>query len=131
MTVLVPMNDAAQFKKLLAELDKLMEECANLADRTVDSNRPKDEILNSARCNEQVGTDSAGKAVTRAMQLGNEKHLEAFRCVEEKLGKKIPGHFSIEQRYRYDRGARAREQGRRTAIAATGTETRAQGYAST
>jgi hypothetical protein len=36
------------------------------------------------------------------MQLGNEKHEEAFRCVEEKLSKIIQGHFSIEQRYRYD-----------------------------
>jgi hypothetical protein len=49
------------------------------------------------------GTDSEGRPVTRAMQLGNEKHAEAFKCVEQKLGELIPGHYSIEQRYRYDR----------------------------
>jgi hypothetical protein len=104
--VLVSMNDAARFKELQANLDKLMEECADMAERAVASKRPKDEILNPARCNEAVGQDSEGKPVTRAMQLGNEKHEEALKCIKEKLGAQIQGHFSIEQRYRQDKSAR-------------------------
>ncbi|WP_157758347.1 hypothetical protein [Cystobacter fuscus] len=100
--VLVNMSDAVQFEKLQAELDRVMEECVDLADRTIDSRRPKGEILDSVRCNEEVGKDANGKRVTRAMQLGNEKHKEASNCVEEKLSKLIKGQFRIEQRYRYD-----------------------------
>ncbi|HEX8434693.1 hypothetical protein [Archangium sp.] len=102
-TVLVTMTDAAQFRKLLAQLDKVMEECVELAEQTVDRRRPTWEILDASRCKQEVGTDARGKPVTRAMQLGNEKHEEAFQCVEEKLGELIPGHYSLEQRYRYDR----------------------------
>jgi hypothetical protein len=104
--VLVSMSDAVQFKKLQAELDRVMEECVDLADRTIDSRRPKGEILDSVRCNEEVGKDADGKSVTRAMQLGNEKHKEAYNCVKEQLDKRIPGYFSIEQRYRYDTSTR-------------------------
>ncbi len=102
-TVLITMTDAARFRKLLAELDKVMEECVELAEQTVDQRRPTREILDADTCNKKVGTDSRGKPVTRAIQLGNEKHAEAFKCVEQKLGELIPGHYSIEQRYRYDR----------------------------
>lgn len=100
--VLVTMNDAVEVKRLQIELDEMMEECAELAEQAVDSRRPKDELLDSVRCNETVGIDADGKPVTRAMQLGNEKHREASRCVDEKLRKRMDGHFSIEQRYRYD-----------------------------
>ncbi|EPX64901.1 hypothetical protein D187_000324 [Cystobacter fuscus DSM 2262] len=100
--VLVNMSDAVQFKKLQAELDRVMEECVDLADRIIDSRRPKGEILDSVRCNEEVGRDANGKRVTRAMQLGNEKHQEASSCVEEKLSRLIEGQFSIEQRYQYN-----------------------------
>ncbi|MFP2906293.1 hypothetical protein ACLESD_14745 [Pyxidicoccus sp. 3LFB2] len=55
-----------------------------------------------AQCAEQVGVDSKGKPVTRAMTLGTEKHEAALRCIAEALGKERPGGFSLEQRYRYD-----------------------------
>lgn len=100
--VLVNMSDAVQFEKHQAELDRVMEECVDLADRTIDSRRPKGEILDSVRCNEEVGKDANGKRVTRAMQLGNEKHQEASNCIKEKLSRLIKGQFSIEQRYQYD-----------------------------
>jgi hypothetical protein len=108
-TVLITMTDAAQFRKLLAKLDKVMEECAELAEQIVDQRRPTSEILDAATCNKKIGTDARGKPVTRAMQLGNEKHVEAFKCVEQKLGELIPGHYSIEQRYRYDQKTRKLE----------------------
>ncbi len=97
------MNDAARFKKLLTELDRLMEECANRAEQKINQERLRGELLDATKCNEQVGTDPDGTPVTRAMMLGIEKHREALKCTEEKLGKQLPGHFSIEQRYRYDR----------------------------
>ncbi|HZH17072.1 MAG TPA: hypothetical protein VE057_22140 [Archangium sp.] len=54
-------------------------------------------------CQEELpGTDPCGKKVTRAMQLGTEKHTLARQCVEQKLTARIPGRFSLEQRYRYD-----------------------------
>lgn len=40
--------------------------------------------------------------MTRAMALGIEKHTEAFKCLKEKLGGRVPGHFAFEQRYRFD-----------------------------
>ncbi len=101
--VLVTMNDAARFKKLQAELDKLMEECANRAEQKINQERLGGQTLDAAKCNEEVGKDPNGKPVTRAMQLGIEKHKEAIECVKEKLDALISGHFSVEQRYRYDR----------------------------
>ncbi|WNG35154.1 hypothetical protein F0U61_16945 [Archangium violaceum] len=104
VAVLVTMNDTALFKKLLVDTDKLMEECANWAERKINQEQLGGKRLDAAECNEKVGTDpDTGKPVTRAMQLGAEKHKEAFKCVEESLGKLIRGHYSIEQRYRYDR----------------------------
>ncbi len=38
-----------------------------------------------------------GKPVTRAMQLGTEKHRLAIQCTKEKLDALIPGHFSLEK----------------------------------
>lgn len=43
-----------------------------------------------------------GEPITRAMELGQKMHRAAFNCVEERLGKLIPGRFSIEQQYRFD-----------------------------
>jgi hypothetical protein len=43
------------------------------------------------------------------MQLGTEKHELALQCAAQKLGALIPGRFSLEQRYRYDRQSRRTE----------------------
>lgn len=51
---------------------------------------------------EQVGVDSKGQPVTRAMTLGTEKHQVAFRCIQERLSRAWPDGFSLEPRYRYD-----------------------------
>jgi len=47
--------------------------------------------------------DACGRKVTRAMRFGTEKHALALQCAQEKLGRLIPGSFSIEPRYRYNR----------------------------
>lgn len=54
------------------------------------------------QCAEQVGVDSKGQPVTRAMTLGTEKHQVAFRCIQERLSRAWPDGFSLEPRYRYD-----------------------------
>ena len=51
-------------------------------------------------CKEKVPVPGR-EDVTRAMLLGEEMHRVAFKCVEERLGKALPGRFSLEQRYRY------------------------------
>ncbi|NOK34375.1 hypothetical protein HMI49_14320 [Corallococcus exercitus] len=86
-----------------ARLRELLTKCATQADlevnlRTFDGRTPTEQ-----QCQEQVGTDAKGKPITRAMQLGQEKHVAAFQCVQARLSIERPGGFSLEQRYRYDR----------------------------
>jgi hypothetical protein len=54
------------------------------------------------QCAEVVGQDARGEPVTRAMQLGREKHQLALECIRKKLQELRPGGFSLEQRYRLD-----------------------------
>lgn len=51
----------------------------------------------------QLSTDPSYKGKTWAQQLGIEMHDEARKCAEAALDKLVPGRFSLEQRYRYDR----------------------------
>lgn len=51
-------------------------------------------------CAEVVGRNARGEPVTRAMQLGREKHQLALECIQKKLQELRPGGFSLEQRYR-------------------------------
>ena len=80
---------------------KALEECANkaraeviLANFGTRSPTPKE-------CNEQV-RDEQGRAITRAMKLGNEMHRVALQCAEEKLNQLRPSGFSLEPTYLYD-----------------------------
>ena len=50
-----------------------------------------------------------GKTVTWAMRLGTEMHEEARECAQAALDRLIPGRFSLEQRYRYDRQTRIKK----------------------
>jgi hypothetical protein len=95
-------GDADNLDELQDKLDEIMEECAERAEQTVNRRRLGKRILTAAQCNEEVGTGDDGKPVTRAMELGNEKHEEAFECLRGELGTLIPGYFLIEQRYRFD-----------------------------
>jgi hypothetical protein len=75
-----------------------------------------------------VGRDADGEPVTRAMELGKEKHKESFKCIEEKLGGLIPGHLLIEQRYcrQCKMASQAHEQGGSRSTPAVGPERRTQ-----
>jgi hypothetical protein len=88
-------------EKLRTEVEKALKHCAELANEVVNRKRFGGDPT-PAQCEEVLGTDTRGKKITRAMKLGEEKHTEALKCAEDKLGKRIPGRFSLEQQYRYD-----------------------------
>lgn len=94
-------------EKLRAEVEKELKRCAELANGAVNRKRFGGEPT-PAQCEEVLGTDTRGKKITRAMRLGEEKHTEALRCVGDRLGKLIPGRFSLEQQYRYDPATQSR-----------------------
>lgn len=54
----------------------------------------------------QLAKNAKGKDVTWAMQLGLEMHENARDCAHTALSLLVPGRFSLEQRYLYDRQAR-------------------------
>ncbi|MCP3143490.1 hypothetical protein [Pyxidicoccus xibeiensis] len=60
-----------------------------------------------AQCNEVVHDEKSDRRISRAMLLGCLMHEVALACVGERLGKRLPGRFSLEQRYRYDRQSRS------------------------
>ncbi|MBN9683732.1 MULTISPECIES: hypothetical protein [unclassified Corallococcus] len=85
-----------------SRLHDILKKCATLADQEVNLRLLDGKTPTAQQCEEQVGTDAAGKPITRAMQLGREKHEVALRCVQEHLSVERPGGFSLEQRYGYD-----------------------------
>lgn len=56
-----------------------------------------------AQCNEEVHDEASDRRISRAMLLGCLMHEVALACTRKALGERIPGRFSLEQRYRYDR----------------------------
>ncbi|WP_147447173.1 hypothetical protein [Corallococcus sp. CA054B] len=83
-------------------LHDILKKCANLANEEVNLRLLDGKTPTAQQCEEQVGTDAAGRPITRAMQWGQEKHVVALRCVQEHLSVERPGGFSLEQRYGYD-----------------------------
>ncbi len=62
----------------------------------------KDLTPTADECN-QPAKNATRKDVTWAMQLGTEMHEEARDCAEAALSTLLPGRFSLEQRYQYNR----------------------------
>ncbi|WNG20879.1 hypothetical protein [Cystobacter fuscus] len=85
--------------KLRAAVEKLLRECAVQAHEAVNRRRIGGDPTRK-QCEEILKWDPNGKPVTRAMQLGEEKHAEAALCAQARLHALIPGRFSLEQRYR-------------------------------
>jgi hypothetical protein len=86
-----------------SDIEQALVECVEWANTEVNHRRFGGKSPSREQCREELpGTDPCGKKVTRAMQLGTEKHALARQCTETKLGALIPGRFSLEQRYRYD-----------------------------
>jgi hypothetical protein len=86
-----------------ARVEQQLVACAESADAQV--NRLHFAGLKPTRqqCQEVLSSkDPCGRMVTRAMQLGSEKHYLALQCAQEKLESLVPGRFRLEPRYRYD-----------------------------
>ncbi len=93
-----------------SRIEQALMECAGWAHDKVNRQYFGNEGPSREQCKEQLPQlDPCGRKVTRAMQLGTEKHALAIQCAAHKLGELIPGRFSLEQRYRYDKQSRQTE----------------------
>ncbi|WP_157758849.1 hypothetical protein [Cystobacter fuscus] len=91
-----------------ARVERELVECAERADFQVNIRRFAGDQPSREQCQEVLpGWDPCGKKVTRAMQLGTEKHQLALQCIQERFNRLFPGRFSLEQRYRYDKQTRS------------------------
>ncbi|RKG62713.1 hypothetical protein D7X30_01775 [Corallococcus sp. AB011P] len=88
------------------ELEKQLVACAVQAEQLGNARYFENRPPTRQECAEVVEQDRCGKPVTRAMQLGRQKHVLALQCAEEVLKELWPAPFSIEQRYRYYPNAR-------------------------
>ncbi|NOK34873.1 hypothetical protein D7W79_10085 [Corallococcus exercitus] len=88
------------------ELEKQLAACAVQAEQWGNARYFQDRPPTRQECAEVVEKDRCGKPVTRAMQLGKQKHVLALACAEQVLKELWPAPFSIEQRYRYYPNAR-------------------------
>jgi hypothetical protein len=97
---------AATLKVLTTHTQSSIEDalikCVEWANDEVNDKRFGGNSPTPAQCQEVLGNDPCGNTVTRAMLLGKQKHRLALQCAELELGKLIPKHFSLEQRYRQD-----------------------------
>ena len=99
---------AATLRVLTAEtksaLERALVECVQWAHAEVNLRHFGGQSPTRAQCLEvRIKADPCGREVTRGMQLGREKHELALQCARDRLSTLIPGRFSLEQRYRYDR----------------------------
>jgi hypothetical protein len=76
-------------------------ECPRQAAREVCGRYGGPRAPTRAECGEEVDVDGCGARVTRAMLLGQQKHVLALQCAREVLEELWPKPYSVEQRYRY------------------------------
>ncbi|WP_223638879.1 hypothetical protein [Corallococcus sp. EGB] len=88
------------------ELERQLAACALQAEQLGNTRYFEGRPPTRQECAEVVEKDRCGNPVTRAMQLGKQKHVLALQCAEQVLKKLWPAPFSIEQRYRYYPNAR-------------------------
>ena len=85
----------------VGDLEERLVECARMAERQVNARFFGDRPPTRQECGEEVEQDGCVKPITRAMQLGLQKHGLALQCAREVLEERWPAPFSIEQRYRF------------------------------
>lgn len=90
----------------VGELERRLVECARRAERQVNSTFFGNRSPSREECGEEVVVDGCPEPITRAMLLGQQKHVLALECAREVLEQLWPAPFSIEQRYRYYPNAR-------------------------
>lgn len=85
----------------VSQLEELLVECARQAERQVNSEQFGDRSPTRQERGEEVVVDGCVEPLTRAMLLGQQKHVLALECARDVLKELWPAQFSIEQRYRY------------------------------
>ncbi|RYZ43462.1 MAG: hypothetical protein EOO71_03615 [Myxococcaceae bacterium] len=91
------------------KLEERLKACAVRADERGNALFFKNRAPTHAECLEELASDECGRPITRAMQLGQQKHVLALECAREVLEGLWPAPFSIEQRYRFYPNARLLE----------------------
>jgi len=86
-----------------ALIEKRLAECADQARSLVLLEHRGGRPPTHSECNESRIDEATHRRMTLAMQLGCLMHRVALDCSEAALEKVIPGGFSREQRYRYDK----------------------------
>ncbi|WP_240359508.1 hypothetical protein [Pyxidicoccus trucidator] len=92
-----------------SELDRRLVECARQAERQVNAEFFGNRAPTRQECGEEVDVDGCGARVTRAMLLGQQKHVLALQCARQVLEELWRRPYSVEQRYRYFPNARVLE----------------------
>jgi len=85
----------------VGELERRLLECAQQAERRVNATFFGGRAPTRAECGEEVVVDGCAKPITRAMLLGQQKHVLALECAREVLEQLWPKPFRLEQRYRF------------------------------
>jgi len=93
----------------VGEFEERLWECARQAERRVNAAFFGGRAPTRQECGEEVVVDGCAKPITRAMLLGQQKHVLALQCVREVLEELWPRPFSLEQRYRYYPNAKVLE----------------------
>jgi hypothetical protein len=88
-------------------IEEALARCADLARTNVllqfkNKNYYQGEVPSAEECNQLV-KDKKGNRVKLSLLLGTEMHEDALKCAEAGLEKEMPGRFSREPRYLYDR----------------------------
>jgi len=86
-----------------AQVEEALAHCAFYAEEKVNGRHFQGRSPTHEQCEQEVGRDSKGNKVTRAMELGREKHAVALECLKWRLETLLPGQFLLEPRYRYNR----------------------------
>jgi hypothetical protein len=85
----------------VGEFEERLVECARLAERQVNASHFGNRSPTREECGEEVVVDGCSEPITRAMLLGQQKHILALQCTQGVLEQLWPAPFSLEQRYRY------------------------------
>ncbi|RKH19664.1 hypothetical protein D7X74_06175 [Corallococcus sp. CA047B] len=85
-------------------VEQVLKKCADDARSEILDQQHGGKSPTKEECNEVVEYNAREEAVTRAMKWGTSMHQFALECARQKLDAVIPGRFSLEPTYRYDRG---------------------------
>ncbi len=90
----------------VSDFEEQLVDCARQAERKVNAEHFGNRSPTREECGEEVQVDGCVEPITRAMLLGQQKHVLALQCAHEVLTQSWPAPFSIEQRYRYYHNAK-------------------------